>query len=51
MTTLASVQLVDLWAFVALAVLWLGLLSGGFLLYRWLWRQEAEEGPDLRLGL
>lgn len=48
---LASVQAIDLWAFVALAALWAFLLTSAFFLYRWLWSHDADSGEDFHLGL
>lgn len=47
----AAVSGVDLWAFVALAMLWAFLLTSAFFLYRWLWQHDTEDVEDFHLGL
>ena len=47
----AAVSGVDLWAFVALAMLWAFLLTSAFFLYRWLWQHDSEDVEDFHLGL
>lgn len=48
---LATIEAINIWAFVAMALLWVGLIGGAITLYTWLIKYDAKSGEDFHLGL
>lgn len=48
---LATIEAINIWAFVFMAFLWMCLLGGAATLYAWLIKHDAKSGEDFHLGL
>lgn len=48
---LATIEAINVWAFIAMGLLWLGLIGGAVTLYTWLIKHDAKSTEDFHLGL